>query len=144
MKGAGAHYLITRGLSACLVRRCLPSKVQADGPAVCGECSAIPMGMVAWWRLLKQGRAVCAWGWDLQVRVSLGSGFAVHAPGTDGAPEPWKHGWSSPCVLSSASRGWGRTRCTMWGTKAELVGLGCRGSRAVSAWRGAPHSLGAG
>lgn len=59
MKGAGAHYLITRGLFTCLVRRCLPSKVLTDGPAVCWECSAIPM---AWWRLLMQRAGLCVPG----------------------------------------------------------------------------------
>lgn len=85
-----------------------------------------------------KSRAVCAWGWGLQVRVSLGSGLALHAPGTDGAPEPWKRGWSSPCMHPEDEAGpdapCGVQRQSLWGWGAGTARLSQLGEVHLTHW----------
>lgn len=162
MKGNG-DYLITRGVSACLVKNglwasktlrqvALAQGAQCRFPSIVHE--ELRCLVVNWTRdtgLAEitdvERTAACAWAWRLQVWVSQWGGLAVCSPCRAGADEPWKRLCRSLWVHSNAPGEGGRTRhrhpSTKWIRKAGLEGLRCRDSQASSAWGGAPNLSGA-
>lgn len=149
MRGAEAHYLITRGLSACLVGKHLWHPKRWGRRASSGSATPFPLHH-SWCVVVNQTRdtgltelinvrssAVCAWRWCLLTWASLGSRWAVCAPCRARADETWKCCRGSLCALHVWRVKEGQTQApsTMWVSKAELGKLMCRNSQA---WGGAP------
>lgn len=89
---------------------CLPGKemsaipsAEMECPAVCWECSAIPIGMVDWWSLLMQKVGLCVPGDGVCRFESVWAAGELCMPLAE--MEPWKCCCSSPCSIPANPEG---------------------------------------